>query len=119
MFTKMMKWLSIVALLVLLVVLRRSSGDYRTFLIAFLVWAGATVVLVQAARNGKYFWMAAFLTIAVFFNPIVPISLSRNLFLTFDVISPVLFILALVALKTSPTLSIASITDRTPGSESL
>ncbi|PYX04128.1 MAG: hypothetical protein DMG85_18435 [Acidobacteria bacterium] len=71
MFTNIMKWVSIIALF--LAVLWRSAADYRTIL-QFVVCAGATFVVLQAARSGKYFWAAAFSGIAALFNPIVQLS---------------------------------------------
>ena len=55
---KIMKWVSIVALLLLLAMLWRSPSDYRTVLAAFVVWAGAIVVFVQAVGAGNYVWAA-------------------------------------------------------------
>jgi hypothetical protein len=119
MLTKIMKWSSIAALLLLTAVTWRSSADYRTVLAALVVCAGAIVVLVQSVGAGKYIWAAAFLAISVLFNPALPISLPRNTSVILDLVSLVLFAVSLAALKVTPRLSIASITDRTPGSESL
>ena len=119
MHTRIMKWSSIAALLVLVAASWRSSADYRTVLAALVVCAGAVVVLVQSAGAGKYIWAAAFLAISVLFNPALPISLPRNIFVMLDLVSLVLFAVSLAALKMTPRLSIPSITDRTPGSESL
>ena len=120
MLTNTMKWLSIVAILFLLLILPRiSHGSYPTMVAAFTVWAGAVVVMVQAARLRRYVWMSLFLLVAVIFNPALPVVLSRNAFLVFDVATLAMFGLSLAVLKTTPRLSIASITDRTPGSLSL
>ena len=118
MLTKIMKWSSIAALLVLAASSWRSSADYRTVLAA-LVCAGAIVVLVQSVGAGKYIWAAAFLAVSVLFNPALPISFPRNTFVMLDLVCLVLFAVSLAALKSTPRLSIPSITDRTPGSESL
>jgi hypothetical protein len=119
MFTKIMKWISIAMLLLGILLMRTYSSDYRLFVIAFVIWAGATAVLVEAARSGKYLWMAAFFGVAAFFNPVWPIMLSPKMFLTLDLISLVLFMFSLTAVKTSPRLSIASITDTSAQAESL
>ncbi len=118
MFPKIMKWSSIAALLVL-AILWRSSADNRTFAAAFVVWAGAAVVLVQATQAHKYVWAAVFFAVCLLFNPIVPVLASRNSFLLLDLACLGIFMGSLSVLKTKPRLSIASITDRTPGSESL
>ena len=119
MLTKIMKWGSIAALLILAALNSRSLADYRTVLAALVVCAGAIVVLVQSIGAGKYIWAAAFLAISVLFNPALPISLPRNTFVMLDLACLVLFAVSLAALKMTPRLSIASITDRTPGSQSL
>lgn len=111
-----MKWLSVVALLIAL--LWRSSVDYR-FVIAFVVTVGAIAVITQAARERKYVWVAVFVTIATLFNPILTGTLPYQVHLWTDVVCLAGFTGSLVALKKKPILSIASITDRTPGSESL
>lgn len=116
MLTKMMKWFSVTALI--LGLLLRSSASYRMAL-EFVVCVSALLVVAQALRLGKYFWAAGFVGIAVLFNPVVPVALSRNTFLWLDSICIVTFLVSLAVLKGRPILSIPSITDRTPGSESL
>jgi len=117
--TKVMKWGSIAALLVLAALNSHSLADYRTILAALVVFAGAIVVLVQSTSRGKYLWAMAFLAVGVLFNPVLPIMLSRNTFVMLEMVSLVLFAASLAALKRIPRLSIASITGRTPGSQSL
>jgi hypothetical protein len=102
MLTKIMKWSSIAALLVLAAVNWRSSPDYRTVLAALVVCGGAIVVLVQSASEGKYIWAAAFLAVSVLFNPALPISLPRNTFVMLDLVCLVLFAVSLAALKMTP-----------------
>ena len=120
MLTITMKWLSIVAILFLLLMLPQISyGSYPTMVAGFMVWAGAVVVMVQAARLTRYVWMSLFLLVAVIFNPALPVVLSRSAFLVLDVATLAMFGLSVVMLKSTPRLSIASITDRTPGSLSL
>ena len=62
MFTKLTKWLSIVALL--LGAFLTSSVSYRICL-EMVVCLSALVVMVQAFRIGKYFWGIGFGAIAV------------------------------------------------------
>jgi hypothetical protein len=50
---------------------------------------------------------------------VVPVVLSRNVFLALDLACVLAFLLSLAALRRQPMLSIPSITNRTPGSESL
>ena len=122
MLTNSMKWLSVAAILFLLLLLllpRISYAGYPTMVAALTVWAGAVVVMVQAARSGRYVWMSLFLLVAVIFNPALPVMLSRSAFLVLDLGTLAMFGLSLVLLQSAPRLSIASITDRTPGSLSL
>jgi len=119
MLVKIMKWVSIAALL-LTALFRRSAANYQP-LLDFVVCMGAIVVVQQqAVRAKKYLWAAGFLVIAVLFNPIVPVPKpSGNLSLLMVSVCIATFAISLVALKPQPLLSIPSITDRNPGSESL
>ena len=116
MFTKLTKWLSIMALLV--GAFLTSSAIYRIGL-EMVVCVAALVVVVQAVRIGRYFWGIGFAAIAVLLNPAVPIALSHKAFLWLDWVCTGAFLVSLAALQWQPVLSIPSITGRTPGSESL
>ena len=116
MFTKLMKWLSIMALF--LGAFLNSSESFRIGL-EMVVCVAALVVATQAFRIGKYFWGIGFTAIAVLFNPAVPIVPSHKAFLLLDVVCIGAFLVSLAALQWHPILSVPSITDRTPGSESL
>ena len=109
MVTKIMKWVSIAALL--LGVLWRSSPSYE-LLLQFVVCAGAILVVLQAAGADKYLWAAGFSAIALLYNPIVPVTLSRNLFLWLNLLSLATFAVSLTVLKTKPMLSRLSLTSR-------
>jgi hypothetical protein len=116
MFTKIMKWIAIAALL--LGLFWHPFAQSRK-LLQLAVLAGAVTVLVQAVRAGKYMWIGLFVVVACVFNPVRPISSSPSLLLILDALTLVLFMVSLQGLETKPRPSIASITDRTPGSESL
>ena len=115
MFTKIMKYASIVALLISL---WRSSFDYR-ILAAFIVTVGAVAVATQAARLQRTIWTVGFGAIATVLNPVVTGQLGPAVFRWCDVLCIAAFVGSLVILKAQPVLSMPSITDRTPGSESL
>ncbi len=114
--TKIMKFVSIAALLIAL--LWRPSAGYL-LLLQFTVFAGAILVAAQGYRLDRVRWGFAFAAIAALFNPLMPPEYSRNVFLVLDAICITLFAASFYVLKTQPRLSIASITDRTPGSVSL
>ncbi len=117
MIAKLMKWTAIAALF--LALFWRPFAQNR-ILLQYVVWAGAIMVIVQAVRAGKYLWIGLFIAVAGLFNPIRPVALSASVFLVLDAITLVLFMVSLGrGLELKPRLSIASITDRTPGSESL
>lgn len=88
-------------------------------LLEAVVCTASLLVLTQAVRRGKYFWALPFFAIAVLFNPIVPLVLARKTFLWLDLVCLMTFAISLAGMKAQPRLSIPSVTNRTPGSESL
>lgn len=116
--TKIVKWFSIAALL-LAALFWRSAANYQ-FVLNMTVSIGATVVVIQAIRADKYRWAVGFAGLVLLFNPLVPVfALSGPVSLLVVLVSVAPFAISLAALKTQPVLSIPSITDRNPGSESL
>lgn len=109
MLTKIMKWVSVAALL--LGLLWRSSPSYQ-LLLQFVVSVGAILVVLQAARAAKYFWAIGFSAIAVLYNPIVPVALSRDIFLWLNFVCLATFALSLAVVKTIPIRSRPSLTGR-------
>jgi hypothetical protein len=91
---------------------------YATFL-QFVVSAAAVAVLVQAAGMRRYMWMSVFIVAACLFNPVLPVGFSTQIFMVVSALTLILFFLSLQLLHSKPKLSMASITDRMPGSESL
>lgn len=116
MLTKSLKWTAIAVLTCGL--FWRPLGAYGT-LLQFVVSTAAVVVLVQAAGVQRYVWMILFLLAACLFNPVVPLELSHRSFMEASILTVLLFFFSLELLQPKARLSIASITDRTPGSESL
>jgi hypothetical protein len=118
MHAQVMKWVSIAALLVA-AMFWNSAANYQLEL-NLVVTIAAAVVLIQAFQAKKYRWAAGFLAIALLFNPAVPIfQLAGGLSLSLVVFAIAPFAISLVALRPHPLLSIPSITDRNPGSQSL
>ncbi len=114
--TMIMKCISIAALFT--AVSWRASVDYRV-LLSFVITISAVAVITQAARARRYAWVIVFVAIATVFNPVLTGALPRQVYLWTDLACLGAFAASLVMLKNKPILSIASITDRTPGSESL
>jgi uncharacterized protein DUF6804 len=84
-----------------------------------LVAAGAVFVLVQAISLRKYWWVVGFGAITLLFNPIRPLELSFRTMVALQVLTAAVFAVSLQLLKTSPRLTIASITEANPRTESL
>lgn len=119
MFATIMKSVSIAALL-LAAISWRSVTNYQLLLLELAVFMGALVVAQQAVRTKRYLWTAAFAAVAFLFNPVVPVPRpTGDLFLLMIFVCLAPFAISLAALKTQPILSIPSITDRNPRSESL
>jgi hypothetical protein len=118
MLATIMKSVSIAALL--LAAMSWRSGVNHQLLLELAVFMGALVVAQQAVQAKHHRWTAAFVAIALFFNPVVPVPRpTGGLFLLMIFVCLAPFAISLTALKTQPSLSIPSITDRTPGSEAL
>lgn len=116
MFTRIMKVACVVALL-LMAFWQASAGV--EIVLDILICVGAMTVATQAVARPKYGWTTGFVLIAVLFNPIMPVGISRDMFLILDLACMLAFLISLETLKSQRQLSIPSITNRTPGSESL
>jgi hypothetical protein len=115
---RLVKWLCI-GVLFAAFVLSGSMTDYELAL-RLVVCAGAVIVAVQAFHAAQRRWAAGFLLIAFLFNPAIPaFRFAGGLGLLAIVLATAAFALSLTALKSQPLLSIPSITDRNPGSQSL
>ena len=118
MFVTIMKSVSIGALL--LAAMSWGSATSYQPLLDFAVFMGALVVAQQAIRAKHHLWTAAFVAIAVLFNPVVLVPRPTGaLFFLMIFVCLAPFTISLAALRRQPLLSIPSITDRNPGSESL
>jgi len=116
MLTKIIKWAAIMALIA--GALSRSLPNIGLVL-QFLVVTAAVVVLTQAATMHRYVWMTLFMAIACLFNPVFPVPFSNYIFRMASSFAVLAFFFSLELLQPKPRLSIASITGRLPGSESL
>ena len=116
MLTTIMKYVAMAALLTGM--FWRLPPNLRSYL-DFVITAAAMFVLVRAVNFGKYAWAAAFLVVACVFNPIQPIGFSFSILVALQVISAALFAVSLVLLRTKPRMTIASIIQANPRTESL
>lgn len=112
------KYVSI-TLLLAVVFFGRETYDYRVLLNS-AICLGAIVVAGQAVQSKKLYWAAAFTSVALVFNPVAPVfSSSGYPFIIAISASVLMFATSVWTLKAPRLLSIPSITDRNPGSESL
>lgn len=70
------------------------DGGYME-LLALAAFSAALLLVAQTALGGKYFWTVAFAAVAVLFNPVAPLTLSRTTFLALDAVCIWFFILSL------------------------
>lgn len=125
MITRITKYVSALALVALLPLMWALPVHTATLVLAFVVWGGAVVVLVQAVTTRRYLWAAAFGLIALVFNPILPIVgavpalLPRGPFVAVDLCCVGAFLSSVYFMKKTPRLSMASVTDTAPRSEAL
>src|SRR4051794_15056227 len=116
MLTTTMKYVAISALLA--GILWQTAPDLRRYL-DLVVAAGAVFVLVQAANLHKYWWAAVFVAVVCLFNSIRPITFSFGTLMALQIMTAAVFAVSLQMLKTRPRLTIASITEANPKTESL
>jgi len=116
MLTKIMKWASIAGLF--LAVLWRPSENFQ-LLLEFVVCAGAILVALDAVRAEEYVWATGFVAIALLFNPVAPVVLSRDMFFWLGGASVATFLASLVVLRPKPRLSLESLLARAQGIKSL
>jgi hypothetical protein len=106
MMAKIMKYVSIVGLLLSFFwsfferdrVWTVQVGGYLELLV-LAVWATAIMVVAQTIIAHKYYWAAGFVAVAVLFNPISPLTISRPTFLILDSVCILAFVLSLAVLR--------------------
>ena len=116
MITTIMKWAAIAALVI--GIFWRMSFDHLGYL-NFVITIGAVLVVAQASGLRKYWWAVVFVAIACIFNPILPIDFSFKATVGLQIMSAAIFASSLQFLHTEPKMTIASITEANPKTESL
>jgi hypothetical protein len=116
MLTKIMMWVSIVVVLLVLLGLPVTG---EKMLLEIVLCVSGLLVICQAVRAGQYVLAAGFLPIVAAFSPVSPIAVSGTSFVWLSWIGLAAFLVAVTVLKTERTLSMPSITNRTPRRESL
>src|SRR6185369_16298280 len=117
MFTKIMQWVSLLALIGA-ISFRAPAGNYAVPL-QFLICGSASLVALEAAKSGKRLWTAAFAGLAVLFNPLAAVTFSHPVFPWITALCCSMFLAALMFLKAAPGLSMVSAAYPGPRSQSL
>lgn len=116
MLTTVMKWVAIAALI--FGIFWRVSYDQQNYL-NFIIAAGAVFVVVQAFGLRKYWWIGGFIAITWLFNPIELLAFSSKVMIGLQIVCAAAFAVSLQFLRTEPRMTIASITEANPKTESL
>jgi hypothetical protein len=116
MLATIMKYIAIASLVV--GVVWHLTPNLRSYL-DFVVAAAAVFVSVQAINLRKYLWVAALAVTFFLFNPFWSIGFSARTMVTLQIVAAAVFAISLQMLKTSPRMTIASITEANPRTESL
>lgn|SRR5581483_277607 len=88
-------------------------------LLGFVVCAAGVAVAAQAMRAKKYVWAIAFVSIAIFFNPVLTFQPPYSRHIGISAACVAAFALSLYFLENLPAKTIASITDPHLESDSL
>jgi hypothetical protein len=104
--TTIMKWTSLISLTGALFFWRPAGG--YAIILQFVICLSAILVSRQAARSGKQLWVIAFAALAILFNPVVTVPVSRSVFLWINMLCFTMFVAAVKFPKTAPKVSIPS-----------
>jgi hypothetical protein len=87
------KYFIIISIIILFLALGQWPYGYF-ILLRWVVTAGAIIVAINAFDKNIDWAKVVFLFIAILFNPIVPVHLSREIWIPIDVVVGVMFIFA-------------------------
>ena len=99
MFITAMKWFAVVALITILF----DPGAAARPLMVSVIFVGAVLVAVQAARVRDYVWCSGFALVALLFNPFVTIAFSSAVMRWLEVVCAASFLVSLVLLRAAPS----------------
>jgi len=109
MLIKVKKWASVLVLLLAVTCL--ASESLQVLLPAVVCMLGL-LVATQAIHSGKYVWAVASVAIAVAFNPVLLLLLSRRIFIWLDLISLMTLLISLTLSKSGRRPSVVSMTNQ-------
>lgn len=116
MYSRIVKWICVAALVLAAVVILRGVPQ---ILFQLVVCGGALFVMLEAFRSQKYLWAGTFALVALYFNPVVPFELPRLASLPVQLACAAAFLASTRYVKPTPKMSLATITDLPPRGESL
>ena len=110
MLTTIVKWMSLVGSLLLAALSWSPRAGTGVLLVGFLVFAGLVVTLFQAGAKGKYGWSVVLIPLAIVCNPVLPVPMPSIALLVFNLSCAATFAACLFFLRSTPRMTIASIT---------
>ena len=116
MYSRIVKCTCLAALVLASVVALHGISE---IMVQFVICGGALFVMIEDLRNRQYIWIAAFAVPVIFFNPLLPIELSRSAAVPIVLLCVSAFLLSLRYLSPKPRMSLATITDLPARGESL
>ena len=119
MLTRGMGWVALVASVLLVALSLLLPAHAITLLAGFVVWAGLVVSLIHALSERMFGWAALFAVFGIVYNPVLPIHLPSLWLLGVNLACVAVFAASLVYVHRSVRLTIESIVDSAPRSESL
>ncbi|MGC8979744.1 DUF6804 family protein [Caldisericum sp.] len=91
---------SIVAILILLLAIPSGVWSYGYYQILRWIVAGVALFIAYVAyRLEKQAWIWIMAVIAILFNPIAPIYLSKETWVTIDLIASIIFLISIFKIK--------------------
>jgi hypothetical protein len=116
MYSKIVKWICVVVLVLAAAVILHGVPQ---ILLQLIGCGGALFVMLEAFRSRRYLWAGGFALVALYLNPIVPFELSRLASLPIQLACAPAFLASTRYVKPMPKMSLATITDLPARGESL
>ena len=107
------------AILALVLAAPLTPTIHLQLLLGVVVCAAGVAVAAQAVRARKYIWAVAFVSIAIFFNPVVTFQPPYSRHIGISAACVAAFALSIFFLEKLPAKAIALMTEKHPESESL
>jgi len=91
-----------IAILVLLLAIPSRTWPYEYYIaLRWIVTGAASFTIWVASERGKKEWLWIMAGIAILFNPIIPVHLSKGVWIVIDLVVAGLFLASIVRIKDS------------------